>query len=221
MTIHRSLGLLILATILFCCSENNSADMSNQEIDLEKQKFTTQLKKIKWDEPDKVFSLIEPAIVFSESPTKQSVGSSKLGGQPDLPDTFDWPTFDNKPMIFFGQINLADIKNLDKENILPQNGILYFFSYFKNPENEYGAEYLFHMNKKEYKVLFYNGDNSKIKPRNFPDILITNYRFTEIPIRFQLKYRVPQTMETWKYENAKLNEKDSLLYDGLTENTEL
>ena len=220
MTIPRLFALLIPATILVGCAGNNSAKMSNKENDLEKQTFITQLKKHNWVEPDKVISLIEPAIIFSESSAKQPVGRSKLGGQPDLPDSFTWPTFDNKPMVFFGQINLAEIKDLDKENVLPKKGILYFFSYFKDPESEYGTEYRFHMDKKEYKVVYYDGDNSKIKPRNFPGNLIAYYRFTEMPIRFQLKYQVPQTIETWKYENAQLNVKDSVLYDKLTERSD-
>ena len=60
-------------------------------------------------------------------------------------------------MVFFGQINLAEIKDLDKENVLPKKGILYFFSYFKDPESEYGTEYRFHMDKKEYNSLVDKG----------------------------------------------------------------
>ena len=191
--------------------------MSNKDNDPEKEKFISQLKKINWSEPDKVFSLIEPAIIFADSPSKSTVGSSKLGGQPDLPDNLNWPTVDNKPMVFFGQVNLSEIKDLDKENILPKNGILYFFTYFPNPDSEDEADYSFLTAKKQYKVLYSDGDNSQIKPRNFPDSLITTHRFPEMPIRFQLVYRIPVTNETWKYENAKLNEKDAELFDRFTE----
>lgn len=59
--------------------------------------------------------------------------SSKIGGKPWLPKDFIWPTFtsydDNvtRPLSFFCQINLEEIKEFDIDNVLPKKGMLYFF----------------------------------------------------------------------------------------------
>jgi uncharacterized protein YwqG len=52
-------------------------------------------------------------------------------------------------MPFLAQVNLQEIKPFDQENLLPDHGILYFFSEF-----DYG------------KVLFYKGDTSLLQSRN-------------------------------------------------------
>ena len=57
----------------------------------------------------------------------------KLGGKPYLPADFEWPAFRSaddgitRPLSFFCQINLAQMKPYDKDNVLPESGMLYFF----------------------------------------------------------------------------------------------
>lgn len=70
-----------------------------------------------------------------ESPTDEEtgrdsdspVGSTKLGGSPDLPPGTPWPSFEGRPMAFVTQINLAEVGPLDELGLLPQAGILSFF----------------------------------------------------------------------------------------------
>lgn len=58
---------------------------------------------------------------------------SKFGGKPYLPADFVWPQFTcaedgiERPLSFFCQINMEDVKAYDRENILPKSGMLYFF----------------------------------------------------------------------------------------------
>jgi len=64
---------------------------------------------------------------------------NKIGGTPDLPKDFEWPTYlsnqDNmlaltqkvRPLSFLMQINLADVKQFDKDNLLPNDGVLSVF----------------------------------------------------------------------------------------------
>lgn len=55
-------------------------------------------------------------------------GVSRVGGYPDVQKDFEWPkTKSEEPMTFIAQLNLNDISSNDKRNLLPQNGILYFF----------------------------------------------------------------------------------------------
>lgn len=80
------------------------------------------------------------------------IGTSKLGGCPDLPKGQPW--FINEetgaPMSFLAQINLAEIHPFDVNQELPTNGMLYFFydvEYFSwgfDPKNKVGSRVFFH-----------------------------------------------------------------------------
>ena len=53
--------------------------------------------------------------------------SSKWWGDPDMPDTMQYPTVNDYPLTFICQINCEDIAPYDTEKLLPQEGMLYFF----------------------------------------------------------------------------------------------
>lgn len=73
------------------------------------------------------------------------LGASRIGGMPDLPPDFQWPTWmatqpegvgsdgpvHSKPvkreLDFIAQIRLEDVKDLDPTGLLPSRGSLYFF----------------------------------------------------------------------------------------------
>lgn len=55
------------------------------------------------------------------------VGTSKMGGSPDVPQGFEWPVWNDLPLTFIAQIRLSEAKPFDEENLLPEDGILYFF----------------------------------------------------------------------------------------------
>ena len=64
-------------------------------------------------------------------PGKKSVealrpSQSKLGGKPDAPPNFIWPTKDDKPLSFIAQINLAELPAI-VDSQLPKAGLLSFF----------------------------------------------------------------------------------------------
>ncbi|MBB3112200.1 uncharacterized protein YwqG [Paenibacillus phyllosphaerae] len=63
---------------------------------------------------------LEPA-----SDEEISVGSSKAGGNPDLPEAIAWPRWKDFDMTFIAQINLRDCPALDES--LPASGLLTFF----------------------------------------------------------------------------------------------
>ena len=64
-------------------------------------------------------------------------GASKFGGKPELPEGFQWSyfttdTFDDdevkpRPLAFLAQMNCAEVSAYDKEGLLPEKGMLYFF----------------------------------------------------------------------------------------------
>jgi uncharacterized protein YwqG len=67
------------------------------------------------------------------------VGCSRIGGLPDLPSGVHWPCASaqlstgrthlaEQPLSFLMQLNLAEVSTLDKKQMLPPGGMLYFFS---------------------------------------------------------------------------------------------
>lgn len=62
-------------------------------------------------------------------------GSSKIGGSPDLPKNMAYPTDSEGTLFeFIAQINLEEIAPFDKENKLPNSGVLSFFFNNKTAE---------------------------------------------------------------------------------------
>jgi uncharacterized protein YwqG len=63
--------------------------------------------------------------------SKMAVGQTKIGGQPDLPESVEWPQFaDGRPLAFLAQINLGEVAAVGKLPGLPESGLLSFFSVF-------------------------------------------------------------------------------------------
>lgn len=63
----------------------------------------------------------------SDADPEIAIGASKLGGQPDLPPDFAWPTFRDVPQAFVAQVDLGEATAYDAEHVLPRSGLLTFF----------------------------------------------------------------------------------------------
>ena len=64
------------------------------------------------------------------------LGTTRFGGQPDVPSDFIWPTYmgesydhvvKERPLSFLAQFNCADFAKYDTEHLLPDHGLLSFF----------------------------------------------------------------------------------------------
>ena len=64
-------------------------------------------------------------IKVKKAPKKYDLGASKFFGTPTVPLAWDGDFYDDE--IFFCQIRLSDIAELDKEGRLPHKGYLYVF----------------------------------------------------------------------------------------------
>ncbi len=74
--------------------------------------------------------LVKPCVRLTASNTPDltiAVGASKLGGNPDLPEGFAWPYFEETPLSFVVQIDLRDVAGLPGAEVLPSEGWLSFF----------------------------------------------------------------------------------------------
>lgn len=79
---------------------------------------------------EEIIRLAQPCIYMIREAVdddKLPLGSSKLGGLPDLPADFQWPYYNSVPLTFIGQFNFSEFAKLDLDGILPAQGILYYF----------------------------------------------------------------------------------------------
>lgn len=79
---------------------------------------------------DDLMDLALTSIRLRSDPVEEAaapLGGSRLGGHPDLPDSFPWPSFNGLPQSFVAQINLAEVHPFDTDQLLPSAGLLTFF----------------------------------------------------------------------------------------------
>lgn len=55
------------------------------------------------------------------------LGASRIGGLPDLPEGMAWPSWQDRPLDFLAQINLANVAQMPGAEDLPSTGWLVFF----------------------------------------------------------------------------------------------
>ncbi|MCR5681632.1 MAG: DUF1963 domain-containing protein [Clostridiales bacterium] len=73
----------------------------------------------------------EIRVIPGEEVDTLPVGVSKIGGLPDVPADFVWPTYEEDghslPLCFLAQIDCRIASAADREGLLPQEGLLSFF----------------------------------------------------------------------------------------------
>lgn len=140
------------------------------------------------DYADMVAKKMRDQIDLSVTQTNEQnikVGASKIGGHPDLSPDFKWPEvtvektsgfiFFKKtkkitiPLKFLAQINLEEASPHDKENLLPKQGILYFFISVETWGFDQG-------DTDHFKVEYYDGPLESITRRAFSEGLESSYK---------------------------------------------
>lgn len=132
------------------------------------------------DVPDELLKELEKCYrnVIYIRPEEAEVyhGCSKIGGYPLVPADFRWfRNNEGKALTFLMQINCEDIHKIDKDNIFPEKGMLYFFYDFDNNPWDSSDD-----GGNGYAVYYYGGDISELQPCPFPDEAGENYfRYAE------------------------------------------
>ena len=113
---------------------------------------------------------------------KLPVGSSKLLGNPDVWEGFEWPAIDLDgelyDLTFMCQINCAEAAPYDKDGMLPKTGMLYFFYDLDEMPHEPS-------NQNAARVIYYNGDITELHEMVLTDENGESIAFAEQKIDFE------------------------------------
>lgn len=82
--------------------------------------------------------------IFAANP-----GVSKYGGDPDVPKNFNWPFWRGKPLDFLLQINLADLKHFEDNQIPFKEGLLHVFFNASQETNDKNGWKITYTNEKK------------------------------------------------------------------------
>lgn len=118
---------------------------------------------------------------ISKPKDKLPAGSSKLFGNPDVWNGFEWPYIEENgekyDLTFMCQIDCAKAEGFDESGLLPKTGILYFF-YDLDTMPEAPDE-------KSARVLWYNGELSALHEMLLTDEDGNSLAFSEQKIDFE------------------------------------
>lgn len=133
-----------------------------------------------------VEALARPAIRLSlraagapGSDSGSAVGSSRIGGEPDLPPGTPWPAKQGAPMAFVGQIRLEEAAPCDTAHLLPPAGLLSFF--YDAAQETYGAD---PADREGFRVLYFSGNVAGFQRQPPPQALAPAARYQPCAVTF-------------------------------------
>ena len=140
---------------------------------------------------------------------KLAVGSSRLGGTPDLAPGMSWPVCNGVPMAFMAQIRLSDAVAHDPDARLPRSGMLYFF--YEAQEQKWGFD---PKDRDHWKVIYHDGDPGTLQPAEPPANLPEESRFRCCRVTFSTEIGVPP-YESGIVERLRLSDTEGDAYGRL------
>ncbi|EPD51096.1 hypothetical protein HMPREF1210_02287 [Paenisporosarcina sp. HGH0030] len=123
------------------------------------------------------------------------LGSSKIGGLPDLPEDWEFPSYNNRSLSFLGQFNLKEIKPYNAENNLPISEILYIF--YDVVEQPWGFE----EDEGCFKVLYFEGDEKELKRTEYPEETEDYFPLPVFKVTFTNKLTLPEYPEDMEFSD--------------------
>ena len=120
-------------------------------------------------------AMLLPAIrleTFLCSEHELPLGSTRIGGRPDLADSVAWPSWNGRPLAFLAQINLADLKEFSCASVLPPEGSLVFF--YDTEQSTWGFD---PADKGSWAVVYLPNATATLQRREVPPELAENARY--------------------------------------------
>jgi len=116
-----------------------------------------------------------------------SIGTSKIGGLPDLPQGIVWPTCKDLPQSFIAQIRLDDVRQYDVDKVLPEHGMLWFF--YDAQQETFGAD---PADRGGWQVFFKEEAQAALQRTPAPPKLPTDSRFHACSLRMASEITLSQ-----------------------------
>ncbi len=140
---------------------------------------------------------------------QMSIGQSKIGGLPDLPDNIQWPAWKDKPLAFIAQINLTELPKAEFLKILPSSGMLYFF--YSAEQETWGFD---PKDKGSWRVVYRN--SGELKRRVLYIDSLENGNYNCCSVRFHLSVTIP-AWSSIQFKSLNLNQEEDDRYSSLRE----
>lgn len=150
-------------------------------------------------------SLAESSILLTLEKADQrqmDLGASKVGGQPDLPASTEWPRWNGVPLAFIAQLRMADAAKYDTEGQLPSTGTLYFFYDVK--QRTWGFD---PKDRGSWRVIYVADDNAQLQRTEPPADLPKEGRFSACSVGFCVDLTLP-AFDTHYVRRLQLSEKE-------------
>jgi uncharacterized protein YwqG len=164
-----------------------------------------------------ILELSEPAIRFettAEQEASMQVGTSKVGGFPDLPPGFPWPECQGRALDFLAQINLTELSGFEGSEQLPPTGILFFFFGMQGDPFHHPLE-----DASSWRVLFIDDPVSALEQR-IPPGGDEFHCYDPCRVLFSQEWTIP-AFESKLFDSLKLNEQEQSAYLEMLEEHEI
>lgn len=140
----------------------------------------------------------------------ETVGASRFGGAPDVPEGFEWARYESgsmltgevkkRPLAFLAQFDCEELARFDKDGLLPKTGVLSFF--YELDSRRWG----FDPDDKGCAKVYWFEDKGSLRRAEFPKDLGVN--------AIDFDYRMPALGITMSAENSYQGYSDFLLQRG-------
>lgn len=137
---------------------------------------------------------------FATFSGETSLGESRIGGLPDVSNSFEWPRFRKTPLAFLLQLNLAEISEYFGDSILPNAGRLLFF--FEADEQQWGFD---PQDKGVWRVIY--DESPDIAPRNPPSDL-QDGSFPQAKVKYYKSPSMPSPRSDAQYQRLGLTDEE-------------
>lgn len=115
-----------------------------------------------------------------------SLGTSKLGGQPDLPAGIDWPVWKGTPLAFLGQLSLPELTAFDIGGSLPGEGMLHFF--YEAESQPWGG---IPDDRGGWQVFYYAGSPAALRRHGLPSTLPQYSQLAPHQLTYEVVMTIP------------------------------
>ncbi len=168
------------------------------------------------------------------------IGASCIGGNPDLPESVDWPEWEGCPLSFIAQLRLSDLARVQQitvvpkadtqpalfefeaqpiapketasiaENVLPKTGILYFFSF----DDVHTERRDWTVSRDAWRVIYFESEEAGCLTRRPPPIGLQQAYLPAHGVSFWREATLPP-VDAYELEPLGLTDRQREDYQGL------